>query len=605
MDRLLVESAIRGTLIAASVGGVLWATRMKAPALLHAIWTCVVIAMLLLPLWTIWGPKASMQVLPRQEPASAVVIEAPAPLTSVSTSRVDGTPSPLGQRRGAASVDWNWRDVVTLVYGVVAGVLLMRLAIGTLRTRRLVRRSIMNHGRLTSAACASPVTVGWLRPVVILPEAWREWSHSKLDAVLTHEHAHARRRDPLVQWLALLNRAVFWFHPLAWWLERRLSVLAEQTCDDAVLARGHDPQDYSEYLLDTARSLGRGGRVNLAGAFMAGTFLPQRIRRILDGTSSARVSRARRILAVTACVAAAAFCLVATPVRALSQRGAIPSRLIVRPVQPRGIPPDSTLPQPVSLEWLDGDEWAFEVQSILTSEEMREYADLREAKERDAFIERFWARRDPSPGTPPNEFRDEFIRRVQFARERFADPKSAAMLGFDTDRGRVYLMFGPPDSIVTRAAGADQIDEWRYTDIAAIGGDFRVRFSSTRGTYCGYRIVSPAPIATVGGAGAASVPAVQFYPFGLVAISIPVEAARVAGARWELRNRQGVQVDGGEIGFMEGPASDQLSRHLSASWLEMGIGCTQALPANSYTLTTAVRFVTGQLQSETVTFNVE
>ena len=81
MERLLVESAIRGTLIAASVGGVLWATHMKAPALRHAMWTCVVIAMLLLPLWTIWGPKASMQVLPRQEPASAVVIAAPAPLT--------------------------------------------------------------------------------------------------------------------------------------------------------------------------------------------------------------------------------------------------------------------------------------------------------------------------------------------------------------------------------------------------------------------------------------------------------------------------------------------------------------------------------------------
>ena len=117
----------------------------------------------------------------------------------------------------------------------------------------------MSHGRLTSAACASPVTVGWLRPVVILPETWQEWSHNKLDAVLTHEHAHVRRRDPLVQWFALLNRAVFWFHPLAWWLERRLSVLAEQTCDDAVLARGHDPHDYSEYLLDTARSLGVAG----------------------------------------------------------------------------------------------------------------------------------------------------------------------------------------------------------------------------------------------------------------------------------------------------------------------------------------------------------
>ena len=115
----------------------------------------------------------------------------------------------------------------------------MRLAIGTVRAYRLVRQSVMNHGRLTSAACASPVT--WMAsPVVILPETWHEWSSSKLDAVLAHEQAHVRRRDPLVQWLALLNRAVFWFHPIAWWLERRLTALAEQTWDDAVLDRGHN-----------------------------------------------------------------------------------------------------------------------------------------------------------------------------------------------------------------------------------------------------------------------------------------------------------------------------------------------------------------------------
>ena len=74
--------------------------------------------------------------------------------------------------------------------------------------------------------------------------------------------------------------------------------------------------------------------------------------------------------------------------------------------------------------------------------------------------------------------------------------QSAATPGFDTDRGRVYLMFGPPDSIETQAAGADQIDVWRYANVAEIGEDFRVRFSSARGTYCGFRIVSPAPIAT-------------------------------------------------------------------------------------------------------------
>jgi len=55
--------------------------------------------------------------------------------------------------------------------------------------------------------------------------------------VLTHEWEHVRRRDPLVQWLALLNRSIFWFHPLAWWLERKLSelprMLATRPCSSA------------------------------------------------------------------------------------------------------------------------------------------------------------------------------------------------------------------------------------------------------------------------------------------------------------------------------------------------------------------------------------
>jgi TonB family protein len=180
--------------------------------------------------------------------------------------------------------------------------LLARLAIGTVRAHRLVRRAANREGRLTSDACAAPVTVGWLNPTVILPEHWPRWPQAQLNAVLTHEDEHARRRDPLVQWLALLNRAVFWFHPLAWWLERRLSALAEEACDAAVLARGHDPFQYSEYLLEMARVVRQtGARVNVVGMAMPGAFLPQRIRRILEGGPAQRISRVRIVCVAVAC----------------------------------------------------------------------------------------------------------------------------------------------------------------------------------------------------------------------------------------------------------------------------------------------------------------
>jgi beta-lactamase regulating signal transducer with metallopeptidase domain len=159
---------------------------------------------------------------------------------------------------------------------------------------------------------------------VILPECWQRWPQAQLDAVLTHEGEHARRRDPLVQWLALLNRALFWFHPLAWWLEFRLCALAEEACDAAVLARGHDPFEYSEYLLEIARSVLRTGvRVKVLGMAMPGSFLPQRIRQILEGRPAKPISRLRMACMVVACGALSAIFTV----------GAVDRRLPGTPVE--------------------------------------------------------------------------------------------------------------------------------------------------------------------------------------------------------------------------------------------------------------------------------
>jgi hypothetical protein len=126
-------------------------------------------------------------------------------------------------------------------YFAGAGVMLARLIVGTVRARALVRRATAGDRVFTSPDCAAPVTIGWFHPVILLPLNWRSWPDAELDAVLIHEREHVRRRDPLIQWLALLNRAIFWFHPLTWWLERKLAELAEDNCDLAVLRSGHDP----------------------------------------------------------------------------------------------------------------------------------------------------------------------------------------------------------------------------------------------------------------------------------------------------------------------------------------------------------------------------
>src|SRR6185369_10641033 len=114
--------------------------------------------------------------------------------------------------------------------------------------------------------------------------------------------------DPLIQRLALVNRAIFWFHPLSWWLERELSVLAEEACDAAVLAQGHSPQDYSEYLLDIARSVARSGsRLGIVGMAMPGSLLRQRIRQILNSCGALPISRTRIVVMVAACATSSAL----------------------------------------------------------------------------------------------------------------------------------------------------------------------------------------------------------------------------------------------------------------------------------------------------------
>lgn len=289
MERLLFECSLRAALIIGGAAIVLSAMKVKEPTAKHQIWTGVLALMLLLPIWTSWGPKASLRVLP--------------PLTHARTNQAV---FPIETRSPSAALSAATNPELTLLFGIyVLGVclLLLRLGIGTLRSRSVAREAVLRESLLTSSLCAAPVTVGFLHPKLILPSQWERWPKAQLDAVLTHESEHARRRHPLIQWFALLNRALFWFHPLAWWLEHHLSTLAEESCDSVVLTQGHDPRAYSEYLIDIARGVKQSGvRLNIAGLAMPGSSLARRIHRILDSESVPPISRPRMAFVSLACV---------------------------------------------------------------------------------------------------------------------------------------------------------------------------------------------------------------------------------------------------------------------------------------------------------------
>jgi GWxTD domain-containing protein len=95
-------------------------------------------------------------------------------------------------------------------------------------------------------------------------------------------------------------------------------------------------------------------------------------------------------------------------------------------------------------KWLNED-----VRWIITPEELTAFKALSNDEERDAFIENFWQRRDPTPDTEENEFKEEHYRRIAYANEHFASGRA----GWRTDRGRIYIVFGPPDEIESHPSG--------------------------------------------------------------------------------------------------------------------------------------------------------
>lgn len=618
MDSVLLEAAVRALLLALATGAVVWVMQVKTASGQHAAWTVVLLGMLMLPLWMLWGPKASLPVTSAR-PLTVWAITAPAahaPVSRFETAPDNASPSTnsVTTRTESPVHRLTWRTTALLVYGIGVLVLLVRLMAGTAHAQRLIRRAARDRGHWTSDVCAAPVTVGWFRPIVILPQYWDTWPEGQLAAVMVHEQEHARRRDPLVHWLALLNRAVFWFHPLAWWLERRLESLAEAACDAAVLARGHERTDYCEYLLSLAHAVTASGRrVDIVGMAMPGASLAQRVERILDAAPEPSISSRRIACTLSACVFLSAIAAATT----LTPASAAPSSIARASTSQTIAQAGEQLPE----YWLDEDEWHREVAPLMTADEMAGYAQVKTSVERDAFVTKFWKRRDPTPDTDINEAQLEFTRRIDYAKEHLANADSAATPGYETDRGRWYVRFGAP---VTSQAAAAGTEEWRYRSLAAFGTDVVVRFDQTSifgCTYRGgrYRIVSPEPRRRF--QSAATTAFALSYPDRFVYLSFPIDPKAVS-IRWAMRARSGAETTFGEsrgpIDYVQGAigadvtgarpsASPPILEHVRDLRLfeANGIACTEQLPADTYTLLIETTLLSGEKRHDEVTFVVE
>jgi GWxTD domain-containing protein len=322
-----------------------------------------------------------------------------------------------------------------------------------------------------SFALTVPVVSGWLRPVVLAPAGvFAGLSTQQVECILAHELAHVLRRDYLVNILQSLVERLLFYHPAVWWVSRRVRAERENCCDDLAVAHSAGAREFAAALAALEESRGRVPEPMLAAQ---GGRLAQRIRRLLGIEAPPARMPAPAIAAVLLALVAAASLTAWQSARPESKRQdeSREARIAKLLQTPYG-------------KWLDED-----VVYIIEERERKAYLRLRDDAERERFIEQFWARRDPTPGTPRNEFKEEHYRRIAYANQRF----TASVPGWRSDKGHVYIVAGPPDEIESHPAktgGQPSTEAWRYRWLEGIGRNVDFQFVD-KDNMGDYRLINP------------------------------------------------------------------------------------------------------------------
>jgi bla regulator protein blaR1 len=156
-----------------------------------------------------------------------------------------------------------------------------------------------------SHSLLEPGVFGIFRPVLLLPEGiTARLAPDQLRAILVHELAQVRRRDNLSAALHMLTEAIFWFHPLVWWIGARLVEERERACDEDVLQRGSAPEVYAQGILNICKFY-RESRLACA-AGVTGSDLQRRIETIMQNPMPCGLNFGRKLLLAVAGMAAVA-----------------------------------------------------------------------------------------------------------------------------------------------------------------------------------------------------------------------------------------------------------------------------------------------------------
>jgi beta-lactamase regulating signal transducer with metallopeptidase domain len=289
----LLLITVKSVALLSGAGFVTLVLRRSSSSARHLVWLLAICGALCLPFsfvlpnWQVpLGLDRNAAYLPPAEDGSV--------LTQLRTDVLpveDERTGELATQETARSTPWAAWAVWVWLTGVVF--LLIRLVSGLALARVLVGRCSPDRGRLAALARqlqaglvikrptsvlvgeregmpAVPMTMGLLRPVILLPRGAEMWEEERLRATLLHELGHVRRGDFAWQVLAHFACALYWFNPLVWFAAGRLRVEGEQASDDLVISAGVSPADYAQLLLEAVRTMpDRSVRVETAAVAMA------------------------------------------------------------------------------------------------------------------------------------------------------------------------------------------------------------------------------------------------------------------------------------------------------------------------------------------------
>ncbi|MGA2272274.1 MAG: GWxTD domain-containing protein [Bryobacteraceae bacterium] len=233
-------------------------------------------------------------------------------------------------------------------------------------------------------------------------------------------------------------------------------------------------------------------------------------------------------------------------------------------------PPEMPRPQATTesgsayQKWLDED-----VAYIVTDRERRDFVALKTGVEREQFIEKFWQRRDPALGHWPNAFKQEYYRRIAYANGHFA----SSVPGWKTDRGRMYIVYGPPDEIEDQRSETPPRQAWLYHHIEGLGvgvviefadpgstGDFHMTAApASHGSYWQLMVVSPE---------AAQAVVQSLRAKGFPALAWSLDDGKEAYRRITGAPPMGIQVTSGSRHVLVGPYPDEASLAKAKAALE-------------------------------------